>query len=89
LASQVRAVGFAEVQRLALVRLTGFFAEFYAVNRRNGFSDALHPALAGSHFVFPIGFVRAGNRAVLPLGVLHFLGWKLLFAEANRIILFK
>jgi hypothetical protein len=62
------------------------FAEFYAVNRRNGFSDALHPALAGSYFAFRLSSfgLEPGRSAS---GVLHFLGWKLLFAEANRIIL--
>jgi hypothetical protein len=64
------------------------FAEFYVLNGRNGFSDASSSgACRKFNFIsFSDWVCSPGNRAVLPLGVLHFLGWKLLFAEANRII---
>jgi hypothetical protein len=85
--ASVRAIGVAEVQRLAICPADWIFAEFYVVSRRNGFSDASSSGRLPEDVSFSDWVCSPGNRAVLPLGVLHFVGSKLLFAEANRIIL--
>jgi hypothetical protein len=53
-------------------------------NRRTGAQMPLHQAFAPKLVSLSDGVHSPGNRAVPPQGVMHFLGWKLLFGEAVR-----